>query len=182
MQATITIGDKTTHGGVVTEVDSTFLVQGKAAHLQGMKHFCPKCKTMVSAIASNSLVTINGKAMIVAGDKTTCGATFIPAQNLVGKAQGSGSGSSIQKNYTSNSSSNSFVEDSELFKAQFEFKDELNGAPLSDYYYILTLPNGEKIENFTGNDGKTMIHEIGYQPAEVKIETFDLSKPMKPFE
>ena len=47
MQATITIGDKTTHGGVVTGVDNTFVVQGKAAHLQGMKHFCPKCKTIV---------------------------------------------------------------------------------------------------------------------------------------
>lgn len=36
MQATITIGDKTTHGRVVTEVDGTFVIQGKAAHLQGM--------------------------------------------------------------------------------------------------------------------------------------------------
>ena len=85
MQATITIGDKTTHGGTVTEVDTTFVIQGKAAHLQGMKHFCPQCKTMVSAIASNSHVTIHGKAMIVAGDKTTCGATFVPGQSLVGK-------------------------------------------------------------------------------------------------
>lgn len=85
MQATITIGDKTTHGGVVTEADDTFVIQGKAAHIQGMKHFCPKCKKIVSAIASNSLVVINGKAMIVAGDKTTCGATFIPKQHLVVK-------------------------------------------------------------------------------------------------
>ncbi|AMW78901.1 hypothetical protein AMD27_08435 [Acinetobacter sp. TGL-Y2] len=110
MQATITIGDKTTHGGVVTEVDNTFIVQGKAAHLQGMKHFCPKCKTMVSAIASNSLVTINGKAMIVAGDKTTCGATFVPGQSLVGKAQGAGS-SSGSSNIFSSSSSSSSIED-----------------------------------------------------------------------
>lgn len=106
MQATITIGDKTTHGGVVTEVDNTFVIQGKAAHLQGMKHFCPKCKTMVSAIASNSLVVINGKAMIVAGDKTTCGATFVPGQNLVGKVQGAGSSSSSSNNFSNSSSPN----------------------------------------------------------------------------
>lgn len=93
MQATITIGDKTTHGGVVTEVDNTFVIEGKPAHLQGMKHYCPKCKSMVSAIASNSLVLINGKAMIVAGDKTTCGATFVPGQSLAGKAQAAGSSS-----------------------------------------------------------------------------------------
>ncbi len=53
MQAIITVGDKTTHGGIVLEVDSTFLVAEKAAHLSGMKHFCPKCKTIVSAIAGN---------------------------------------------------------------------------------------------------------------------------------
>lgn len=181
MQATITIGDKTTHGGVVTEVDSTFIVQGKAAHLQGMKHYCPKCKTMVSAIASNSLVLINGKAMIVAGDKTTCGATFIPGQVLVGKSQGLGMGSFSQST-NALVESNNLIDNKELYKAQFEFKDEHNGTPLADFFYILTLPNGEKIENFTGNDGKTIVHEIGYQPAEVKVETFDLSKPMKPFE
>lgn len=182
MQATITIGDKTTHGGVVTEVDHTFVIQGKASHLQGMKHFCPKCKTMVSAIASNHLVVINGKAMIVAGDKTTCGATFFSTQSLVGKSQGVGNNSSIQNNFSSSPATNFLTENTDLFKAQFEFKDELNGAPLSEYFYILTLPNGEKIENFTGSDGKTIIHEIGYEPADVKIETFDLSKPMRPFE
>ena len=49
MQATITIGDKTTHGGIVIEADNNFIVQGKAAHLNGMKHYCPKCNTIVTA-------------------------------------------------------------------------------------------------------------------------------------
>ncbi|OTG65052.1 PAAR domain-containing protein [Acinetobacter silvestris] len=108
MQATITIGDKTTHGGTVLEVDSSFIVQGKAAHLNGMQHFCPKCKIITSAIASNHLVTINGKAMIVAGDKTTCGATFIQSQNLVVKDRGSsnGSDSSVSSSQSSISNSN----------------------------------------------------------------------------
>ncbi|WP_180094078.1 MULTISPECIES: PAAR domain-containing protein [unclassified Acinetobacter] len=103
MQAVITIGDKTTHGGIVTEVDNTFVIQGKASHLQGMKHFCPKCKTIVTAIASNNLVVINGKAMIVAGDKTTCGATFLPSQNLVGKTSGGMSGSKSSNSFASTS-------------------------------------------------------------------------------
>lgn len=180
MQAVITIGDKTTHGGIVTEVDNTFVIQGKASHLQGMKHFCPKCKTIVTAIASNNLVVINGKAMIVAGDKTTCGATFLPSQNLVGKQNG-GINSSILS-YNSTTSNNSFMDSQQVYTAQFEFKNETSRDPLSNYFYILTLPNGEKIENFTGSDGKTLVHKIGYEPSEVQIETFDLSKPMKPFE
>lgn len=121
MQATITIGDKTTHGGVVTEVDPTFIIQGKAVHLNGMKHFCPKCKAVVTAIASNSLVTINGKAMIVAGDKTTCGATFIQSQSLVVKASGSGSVSGSSNSFSptnqnTNSLTNSLNAEKEKYK------------------------------------------------------------------
>lgn len=52
-------------------------------HLNGMKHFCPKCKTVVSAIASDQTTVVNGRAVILAGDKTTCGATFLGNQNLV---------------------------------------------------------------------------------------------------
>lgn len=107
---------------------------------------------------------------------------FFSTQSLVGKAQGAGNNSSIQNNYSPSPAANFLTENTDLFKAQFEFRDESNGAPLSEYFYVLTLPNGEKIEDFTGSDGKTIIHEIGYEPADVKIETFDLSKPMRPFE
>lgn len=120
MQATITIGDKTTHGGIVIEADNNFIVQGKATHLNGMKHYCPKCNTIVTAIASNSLVVINGKAMIVAGDKTTCGATFISSQNLVVKASGSVSGLNRSNSLTptsqnSNNLTNSFSAEKEQY-------------------------------------------------------------------
>ncbi len=83
MKAAITIGDKTDHGGVVSEVDSTFIIDGKAVHLAGMKHYCPKCKVTTIAIAGSQSMIINGKAIIVAGDKTSCGAKFIASQNLL---------------------------------------------------------------------------------------------------
>lgn len=82
-KALVTIGSMTNHGGVVSECDKTFIINGIAVHLNGMKHFCPKCKTVVSAIASDQSTIVNGRAVILAGDKTTCGATFLGNQNLV---------------------------------------------------------------------------------------------------
>lgn len=82
-KALITIGSMTNHGGVVSECDKTFIINGIAVHLNGMKHFCPKCKTVVSAIASDQTTIVNGRAVVLAGDKTTCGATFLGNQHLV---------------------------------------------------------------------------------------------------
>lgn len=82
-KALVTIGSMTTHGGIVTECDTTFIINGIAVHLNGMKHFCPKCKTVVSAIASDQTTIVNGRAVVLAGDKTTCGATFLGNQHLV---------------------------------------------------------------------------------------------------
>lgn len=86
-KALITLGAKTSHGGIVTEVESSFIINGIAVHLNGMKHFCPKCKAMVVAIASDQTTIVKGRAIVVAGDKTTCGASFLPQQALVVSAK-----------------------------------------------------------------------------------------------
>lgn len=82
-KALVTIGSVTNHGGIVSECDTTFIINGIAVHLNGMNHFCPKCKIIVSAIASDKTTIVNGRAVVLAGDKTTCGATFIGNQHLV---------------------------------------------------------------------------------------------------
>lgn len=82
-KALVTIGSMTDHGGIVSECDNTFIINGIAVHLNGMKHFCLKCKILVSAIASDQTTVVNGRAVVVAGDKTTCGATFLGNQHLV---------------------------------------------------------------------------------------------------
>lgn len=93
MNALITLGCKTTHGGTVTEADSSFLVDGKAVHLEGMSHYCPLCKTTSKAISSGQgFMMVGTKTIIMASDKATCGAVFIPNQNLVLRVSGSGSG------------------------------------------------------------------------------------------
>ncbi|CAB1213295.1 PAAR domain-containing protein [Acinetobacter bouvetii] len=83
----ITMGSTTSHGGMVSKCDNTFTINGIAVHLNGMKHFCPQCKTIVSAIASDQSTSVKGRAVVLVGDKTTCGATFMPNQNLVVSAK-----------------------------------------------------------------------------------------------
>lgn len=131
MNPAITIGDKTTHGGVVIEADQTFLVDGKPVHLGGMKHYCPQCKSTVSAIASNQLVVINGKAMIVSGDKTSCGAVFLSSQNLVVKDQGSGSSSSASENKSSTN----------IVEKKLLLRDSMTQEPLSQVHYEIHKDN-----------------------------------------
>ena len=46
MQAFITKGCFTNHGGKIIEGDDSWLVDGKGVHLEGMGHFCPKCKKL----------------------------------------------------------------------------------------------------------------------------------------
>ncbi|WP_180059057.1 PAAR domain-containing protein [Acinetobacter sp. YH12128] len=84
MKSLITLGSKTSHGGVVSECEPSFVINGIAVHLNGMKHYCPKCNTAVAAIAADQSTTVKGRGVVVAGDKTTCGATFLPNQSMVG--------------------------------------------------------------------------------------------------
>ncbi|WP_312332659.1 PAAR domain-containing protein [Acinetobacter variabilis] len=81
-KALITIGAKTSHGGMVSECESSFLINGMAVHLNGMKHYCPNCQATVTAIASDLSTLVKGRAVIIGGDKASCGATFLPMQNL----------------------------------------------------------------------------------------------------
>lgn len=78
----ITEGAKTSHGGVISECVPTFKIHGKGVHVDGMSHECPKCGRTVSAIASNFTKSVHGKAIVLEGDKTTCGASFIANQGV----------------------------------------------------------------------------------------------------
>ncbi|MFX6834662.1 PAAR domain-containing protein, partial [Acinetobacter baumannii] len=90
----------------------------------GMTHFCPKCKVTVTALSSSPLVVINGRAIIVAGDKASCGATFLPSQSLWVRDQGSSSGSGNSK------TNDSFVQNTEKENSViFQFKDPNTGKP-----------------------------------------------------
>lgn len=83
MQAFITRGCITDHGGIILEAADTFIVQGKGVHLEGMKHFCPRCGVVSTAIATNKgFFIVGSQTIIVAGDRASCGATFLKQQDL----------------------------------------------------------------------------------------------------
>lgn len=86
-KALVTMGSNTTHGGVVAECENSFTINGIAVHLNGMKHYCPKCQVVVSAIAADQSTTVLGRAVVVAGDKASCGATFLGNQSLTVSAK-----------------------------------------------------------------------------------------------
>ena len=87
LKSAIVTGSTTTHGGVISVGCETFTVQGKAVHLEGMKHFCPTCKMEVVALAGKSIIRAHGKRVIVDGDRASCGAVYIAMQNSLSIAQ-----------------------------------------------------------------------------------------------
>ncbi|WP_228153612.1 PAAR domain-containing protein [Acinetobacter bereziniae] len=66
MQAFITRGCSTDHGGKIIEGEDSWLVEGRAVHLEGMTHYCPKCKILSKAIGTErGFILIQGKNPIV---------------------------------------------------------------------------------------------------------------------
>lgn len=95
MKALITVGCKTDHGGVIVLGDSSFLVEGKAVHLEGMTHYCPKCKVTSTAISSNSgFMKVNGKSIIAVGDTSTCGSKYLKISDMAVMSSGASQGKS----------------------------------------------------------------------------------------
>ena len=91
MQAFITKGCFTDHGGKIIQGDDSWIIEGKGIHLEGMTHYCPKCKVLSKAIATeNGFMQINGRNPIVAGDVSTCGAKYIKISDLAVRSRGSG--------------------------------------------------------------------------------------------
>ena len=92
MQAFITKGCMTDHGGIIQQGDDSWIVEGKGVHVEGMTHFCPRCKIISEAIATErGFITVNGKNFIVAGDLSTCGSRYIKISDLAVRDRGAGS-------------------------------------------------------------------------------------------
>jgi len=75
---------------------ASFLVEGKAAHLDGMTHYCPKCRVQSHAIASNQgFVIVGGKSIVAVGDTSSCGSKYLKISDLAVMSNGSGSSKTI---------------------------------------------------------------------------------------
>lgn len=170
----------TDHGGIIPATQMRASQMGNLFLVADDGHFCPKCKCWSKIIKSHDHVIFDGKAVAYVGDQLTCGAKILPKQNhVVGDSRGS---SLIAKSEPSNT--NSLVQKlaEKENSVTFYFKNQVTKEPLQDYFYTITLPNGEKIEGYTDEEGKTDHTVTGKQPENVKIETLDFSKPMDKWE
>lgn len=146
MQALITRGCVTDHGGIVQEGDHTFLIEGIAVHLEGMSHFCPKCKVMVQAMSSKrGFLMSSGRSIIAAGDTATCGAKFFLNQHLVVREGGSPSSSTLYSGSALTSLLDQTLFDEQVF-TQFEFAE---GMP-----YFIETESGQTYKGVVRGDGK----------------------------
>jgi len=145
MQAFITKGSMTDHGGIILQGEDSWIVEGKGAHLEGMTHFCPRCKVMSKAIGSeNGFMQVNGKNIIVAGDTSTCGAKFIKNQDLAVRDRGVGSG--VKSNQIVDKILNNEKFFDEQIETEFSFAE---GMP-----YFIETENGKTYQGTVGADGK----------------------------
>jgi len=138
MKALITVGCKTDHGGIIVLGDSSFIVEGKAVHLDGMTHFCPKCKVQSRAIASNQgFMTVGGKSIVAVGDTSTCGSKYLKISDLAVMSNEASSPKTVSSN------TNSFVsEPKQKYGQRFLLRDELTKEPLASICYEVITQQG----------------------------------------
>lgn len=172
----ITIGCPTTGGGKVITGQNSFLVEGIAIACVGDKVTCPLHKTTATIISGDPYMQVMGKSVARVNDSLSCGCKLLPKQSLVVGATGASiaEASNLKSNYTNN-----ITDNNQNKSATFYFFNEITKEPISDFFYTITLPDGNKIEGFTDKQGKTDLTKIGVSPDNVQIETFDLSKPME---
>ncbi len=154
MKALITIGCKTDHGGIIILGDPSFLVEGKAVHLDGMTHFCPKCKVQSRAIASNQgFMIVGGKSIVAAGDTSSCGSKYLKISDLAVMDNGSGRVNSNLNPIAAQR--NSFVDDESNFYDEQIQLENTNGEPYANVEYIVTFEDGSICKGVTDNNGNT---------------------------
>ncbi|WP_419819730.1 PAAR domain-containing protein [Acinetobacter sp.] len=154
MKALITVGCKTDHGGIIVLGDSSFLVEGKAVHLDGMTHYCPKCRVQSRAIASNQgFMIVGGKSIVAVGDTSTCGSKYLKISDLAVMSNGSGSDKSSSN--TLAPLTNSFVDDKNDFYDEQIQLENANGEPYANVEYIVTFEDGSTCKGITDNSGNT---------------------------
>ena len=77
----IRVGDKTDHGGEVTEGYGDLTIYGKSAAGVGHRGYCRKCKKEFVIIEGVENVTYMGRNVAVEGMRTSCGAILIASQS-----------------------------------------------------------------------------------------------------
>jgi len=73
----ITVGDMTTHGGVVAMGDPTILIESRPVARIGSAIVCPLCKIPTTVVQGATLTLVNNIPVARDGDATSCGAKLV---------------------------------------------------------------------------------------------------------
>jgi len=180
MKALITVGCKTDHGGIIVLGDSSFLVDGKAVHLDGMTHYCPKCKVQSHAISSNQgFMIVSGKSIIADGDTSTCGSRYMKISSMA-VITGGPSKRNLTPSFMTSLQNNLVEEKENLVDHGLKFKviDEQYNFPVKGCFYLLTKKDGTEYSGFTDDEGFTEMVNTGDKAENIDFHIFDFSKPM----
>lgn len=151
MNKAIVIGSTTTHGGKIEMGETLFKVDGKPTHLEGMKHFCPKCGIEAYAVSGGGTPNVFGSKLIVEGDKASCGATYISNQTLL-SVERVGNQSAITSLANKHSSDNHA--NKEIFDEQFLLKLG-DGELLANTPYTVAFEDGSFYRGVTDDNALT---------------------------
>ncbi len=80
MKAIVRKGDSTNHGGTVLEGFDHASLDGSPAAGVGHMVSCPKCGGSRAIVQGSSQYAIDGRAVVLDGMKTACGASLIASQ------------------------------------------------------------------------------------------------------
>lgn len=161
MLAYITVGATTDHGGMIEEGLSSRRIHGMPIHLEGMRHFCPKCKCWSIAIGSNPTKKAMGKTKILEGDRATCGARFIAYQHTSKASGGAIVVAEPEKISTAESG----------YTTQFVLLDS-DKKPQQGVDYIAFFENGDVVAGVTDAEGKTQLFQTD-EPENIAIHMID---------
>ncbi|MBV7503436.1 PAAR domain-containing protein [Achromobacter sp. ACM05] len=81
-RAVVRIGDKTSHGGTVTQGFPQYTIEGRAAAGMGHLVACPQCKGTYPIVEGVSSFIVDDGLVAIEGMKTACGATLIASQDI----------------------------------------------------------------------------------------------------
>ncbi len=155
----IVIGDRTSHGGTVIGGSAFSLTGDRKMARNGDHVYCPKCKRTTVIISNNPTLIIDGAAVALDGDKTSCGATLISSQHATSYEDSCGSSNNTSS--LSSSASYLFAEggDSDYSETieQFFTITGKDGLPVNGYKFDLFSEGKLHTQAGQFTEGKTSV-------------------------